>query len=85
MCFLCRILGSLLSTHLIITDREQPFGDLMPKDYNDELLGLANDIASRLLPAFENTATGIPFPRVNLSLIKDLVFHSWFKSLLEDV
>lgn len=25
---------------------------------------LANDIASRLLPAFENTATGIPFPRV---------------------
>jgi mannosidase alpha-like ER degradation enhancer 1 len=37
---------------------------MRPKDYNNELLSLANDIASRLLPAFENTATGIPFPRV---------------------
>lgn len=62
---LFRILGSLLSTHLIITDQEQPFGDLKPTDYNNELLMLANDIATRLLPAFENTATGIPFPRVN--------------------
>lgn len=61
-----RIIGSLLSTHLIITDQEQPFGDLKPTDYNNELLMLANDIASRLLPAFENTATGIPFPRVKL-------------------
>lgn len=61
---LFRIIGSLLSTHLIITDQEQPFGDLKPTDYNNELLMLANDIASRLLPAFENTATGIPFPRV---------------------
>ncbi|XP_061187713.1 ER degradation-enhancing alpha-mannosidase-like protein 1 [Saccostrea echinata] len=62
-----RILGSLLSTHLIITDQEQPFGDMRLKDYNNELLLLANDIASRLLPAFENTATGIPFPRVKLN------------------
>lgn len=72
---LFRIIGSLLSTHLIITDQEQPFGDLKPTDYNDELLMLANDIASRLLPAFENTATGIPFPRVK-PLEKNVILPS---------
>lgn len=34
------------------------------KDYDNELLHLAHDLAVRLLPAFENTGTGIPFPRV---------------------
>nr|AJA37905.1 EDEM-like protein 1 [Littorina littorea] len=62
-----RVLGSLLSAHLIITDPQQPFGDMAPPDYDDELLEMAHDLATRLLPAFENTATGIPFPRVNLS------------------
>nr|OQO30755.1 hypothetical protein B0A51_02451 [Rachicladosporium sp. CCFEE 5018] len=33
--------------------------------YNGQLLRLAHDLASRLLPAFD-TATGIPYPRVNL-------------------
>lgn len=52
------------------------------RDYNDELLEMANDLAARLLPAFENTPTGtqkgileactkyfkgIPHPRVNLN------------------
>lgn len=60
-----RVLGSLLSAHLIITDPQQPFGDMTVPDYNGELLSLAHDLATRLLPAFENTATGIPFPRVN--------------------
>ena len=27
---------------------------------------LAHDLAERLLPAFDKTDTGIPFPRVNL-------------------
>ena len=34
------------------------------KDYDNELLHLAHDLAVRLLPAFENTGTGIPYPRV---------------------
>ncbi|KXJ91324.1 putative ER glycosyl hydrolase [Microdochium bolleyi] len=34
-------------------------------DYNGQLLRLALDLAQRLLPAFY-TATGIPYPRVNL-------------------
>uniref|UniRef100_A0A8D0GBF4 alpha-1,2-Mannosidase n=1 Tax=Sphenodon punctatus TaxID=8508 RepID=A0A8D0GBF4_SPHPU len=61
-----RVLGSLLSAHIIITDVKQPFGDMSIKDYDDELLHMAHDLAVRLLPAFENTKTGIPYPRVNL-------------------
>ncbi|XP_029457318.1 ER degradation-enhancing alpha-mannosidase-like protein 1 isoform X2 [Rhinatrema bivittatum] len=61
-----RILGSLLSAHIIITDSKQPFGDMTIKNYDDELLHMARDLAVRLLPAFENTKTGMPYPRVNL-------------------
>lgn len=58
-------MGSLLSAHIIITDSKQPFGDMSIKDYDNELLHLAHDLAVRLLPAFENTKTGIPYPRVS--------------------
>ncbi|KAG8516849.1 ER degradation-enhancing alpha-mannosidase-like protein 1, partial [Galemys pyrenaicus] len=61
-----RVLGSLLSAHRIITDATQPFGDMAIQGYDNELLHLAHDLAVRLLPAFENTKTGIPYPRVNL-------------------
>ncbi|RWS01214.1 ER degradation-enhancing alpha-mannosidase-like 1, partial [Dinothrombium tinctorium] len=61
-----RLLGGLLSAHLLITDPKQTFGDLRPANYNKELLELAHDLATRLLPAFENTSTGLPYPRVNL-------------------
>ncbi|XP_007453133.1 PREDICTED: ER degradation-enhancing alpha-mannosidase-like protein 1 [Lipotes vexillifer] len=59
-----RVLGSLLSAHRIITDSRQPFGDMTIKDYDNELLHMAHDLAVRLLPAFENTRTGIPYPRI---------------------
>lgn len=59
-----RVLGSLLSAHRIITDSKQPFGDMTIEDYDNELLHMAHDLAVRLLPAFENTRTGIPYPRV---------------------
>ncbi|XP_071490428.1 ER degradation-enhancing alpha-mannosidase-like protein 1 [Diadema antillarum] len=61
-----RVIGGLLSAHLLMTDPLQPLGDLTPPDYNKELLHLAHDLATRLLPAFENTSTGLPHPRVNL-------------------
>uniref|UniRef100_A0A646QIG4 alpha-1,2-Mannosidase n=1 Tax=Hemiscolopendra marginata TaxID=943146 RepID=A0A646QIG4_9MYRI len=61
-----RLLGALLSAHLLIIDEKQPFGNLVPENYTSELLDLARDLATRLLPAFENTSTGIPYPRVNL-------------------
>ena len=39
-------------------------GDLRPSWYNGQLLQLAHDLASRLLPAFQKSITGIPYPRV---------------------
>lgn len=62
-----RVIGALLSAHLIIIDPRQPLGDMSIPGYENELLQLAHDLASRLLPAFSNTATGIPYPRVSLS------------------
>lgn len=61
-----RILGSLLSAHLLIIDSNQTFGDLSPDSYNNELLTMAHDLAVRLMPAFNHAKNGIPFPRVNL-------------------
>ncbi|KAI3814312.1 hypothetical protein L1987_19063 [Smallanthus sonchifolius] len=57
-----RILGGLLSAHLIASDYST--GMQIPS-YDDELLHLAEDLARRLLPAFD-TPTGIPFGSVNL-------------------
>ncbi|CAL5413428.1 unnamed protein product [Camellia sinensis] len=57
-----RILGGLLSAHLIASDHAT--GMKFPS-YDDELLRLAEDLAHRLLPAFD-TPTGIPFGSVNL-------------------
>ncbi|KAL2463695.1 putative alpha-mannosidase I MNS4 [Forsythia ovata] len=57
-----RILGGLLSAHLIASDYNT--GMRIPS-YDDELLHLAEDLARRMLPAFD-TPTGIPFGSVNL-------------------
>ncbi|VDM45751.1 unnamed protein product [Toxocara canis] len=61
-----RVIGSLLSAHLILTDESNLLGDYWLEDYDDELLTMAHDLALRLLPAFEGTKTGLPYPRVNL-------------------
>ncbi|KAG2470788.1 ITPR1 protein, partial [Polypterus senegalus] len=61
-----RVLGSLISAHILLTDSKHPFGNVGLENYDNELLHLARDLAVRLLPAFENTGTGIPYPRVNL-------------------
>ncbi|KAJ3361165.1 ER degradation-enhancing alpha-mannosidase-like protein 1 [Allomyces javanicus] len=52
-----RILGGLVSSHLIATEQ-------LPT-YRGELLPLARDLGNRFLPAF-NTRTGIPYGTVNL-------------------
>ncbi|KAI3978755.1 hypothetical protein MKX01_015930 [Papaver californicum] len=57
-----RVLGGLLSAHLIASDYAT--GMRVPS-YSDELLHLSEDLAQRLLPAFD-TPTGIPFGSVNL-------------------
>jgi len=61
-----RILGGLLSAHLLIEAEElKPIFQEMEPPYEGELLTLAYDLGRRLLPAFE-TPTGIPIHRVNL-------------------
>ncbi|XP_078175719.1 glycosyl hydrolase family 47 protein isoform X1 [Carex rostrata] len=57
-----RILGGLLSAHLIASDYAT---GMKVQNYNNELLHLAEDLALRMLPAFD-TPTGIPFGSVNL-------------------
>ncbi|KAI7286323.1 glycoside hydrolase family 47 protein [Hortaea werneckii] len=74
-----RGVGGLLSAHLFASG-ELPIRGYEPVDgvdgeeviewddgwkYDGQLLRLAHDLASRLLPAF-STATGLPYPRVNL-------------------
>ncbi|XP_044486783.1 alpha-mannosidase I MNS4 isoform X2 [Mangifera indica] len=57
-----RVLGGLLSAHLIASDYAT--GMKIPS-YDNQLLSLAENLAQRLLPAFD-TPTGIPFGSVNL-------------------
>ncbi|TPX31952.1 hypothetical protein SmJEL517_g04857 [Synchytrium microbalum] len=59
-----RILGGLLSAHLLTTN--PAFPDYRIAGYNNELLALAEELGKKLLPAFDASPTGIPYARVNL-------------------
>ncbi|CAI7994858.1 ER degradation-enhancing alpha-mannosidase-like protein 1 [Geodia barretti] len=67
-----RVMGSLLSAYLLTQPHSHSsplsLSPLLPPDdpTSERLLEMAHDLAIRLLPAFENTTTGIPHPRVNL-------------------
>ena len=62
-----RILGGLLSAHIIASDQKNLFSSSSSNhfEYDGKLLDLAEDLGDRLLPAF-NTKTGIPYGTVNL-------------------
>ena len=72
-----RVLGGLIAAHLLIVDPNQPFGKLKPSGYNDGLLNLAHDLIKRLLPAFNNTRTGVPWPRVVILDIYSFTYTSF--------
>ena len=59
-----RVLGGLLSAHLLASKPSQAF--YIPW-YRNELLDLAHDLGKRLLPAFK-TPTGIPYARVSSTI-----------------
>ncbi|PIA18703.1 glycoside hydrolase [Coemansia reversa NRRL 1564] len=63
-----RMLGGLLSAHIIATDEEDTLGMRLDVNgtYNGELLRLARDLGYRLLPAFEESPNGTPYARTNL-------------------
>eukprot|EP01122_Echinamoeba_exundans_P005148 TRINITY_DN1531_c0_g1_i3.p1 TRINITY_DN1531_c0_g1~~TRINITY_DN1531_c0_g1_i3.p1 ORF type:complete len:653 (-),score=119.87 TRINITY_DN1531_c0_g1_i3:66-2024(-) len=60
-----RIVGGLLSAHLLITESDLPEMESFKQRYNGSMLRLTLDVADRLLKAFD-TATGLPFGTVNL-------------------
>jgi len=60
-----RMVGGLLSGHVLANLVKSKYPDYL-QNYNNQLLDLAKDCAIRLLPAFDSSTTGIPYPRVNL-------------------
>ncbi|CAO3624035.1 unnamed protein product [Cunninghamella blakesleeana] len=58
-----RALGGLLSAHIFASD---PTLGRKIENYDGGLLKLAVDLAQRFIPAFVESKTGIPYPRVNL-------------------
>jgi len=61
-----RVLGGLLSAHLLMEDLRGPFCNMTPEWYMGDLLTLAHDLADRLILAFDQTNSGLPHPRVHL-------------------
>ncbi|KAM6569905.1 hypothetical protein CsatB_017890 [Cannabis sativa] len=57
-----RVLGGLVSAHMLATDSTNR---LVQGAYKNQLLILAEDLGKRLLPAF-NTPTGLPYAWINL-------------------
>eukprot|EP01032_Pedospumella_encystans_P014282 gene14282-16419_t len=60
-----RVLGGLLSAHLMAIDPKLNIYDEHTAPYDGRLLSLSLDLGERLLPAFE-TRTSIPYGTVNL-------------------
>lgn len=59
-----RVLGGLVSAHLLLSDSSKK---LLQGAYNNQLLVLAEDLGKRFLPAF-NTPTGLPYAWINLKV-----------------
>ncbi|KAK1427776.1 hypothetical protein QVD17_16471 [Tagetes erecta] len=57
-----RLLGGLVSAHILATDSTNRF---IHGTYDNQLLVLAKDLGQRFLPAF-NTPTGLPYAWINL-------------------
>ncbi|WRX17031.1 Glycoside hydrolase family 47 - like 1 [Theobroma cacao] len=57
-----RVLGGLISAHILATDSTNR---LVHGSYKNQLLNLAEDLGRRFLPAFD-TPTGLPYAWINL-------------------
>uniref|UniRef100_A0A914HBZ6 alpha-1,2-Mannosidase n=1 Tax=Globodera rostochiensis TaxID=31243 RepID=A0A914HBZ6_GLORO len=60
-----RMVGGLLSAHLLSLVLKQRDDATRFHWYSDQLLRMATELADRLMPAF-NTSSGVPYSRVNL-------------------
>lgn len=52
-----RVIGSLLSSHLMLINENPYVGNMTMDTYGDQLLILANDLARRLMDAFDKSDT----------------------------
>lgn len=59
-----RVLGGLVSAHILATDSANR---LVQGSYKNQLLTLAEDLGRRFLPAFD-TPTGLPYAWINLKV-----------------
>ncbi|CAK9138661.1 unnamed protein product [Ilex paraguariensis] len=59
-----RVLGGLVSAHILATDSTNR---LVQRVYKNQLLILAEDLGRRILPAFD-TPTGLPYAWINLKM-----------------
>ncbi|KAL6997223.1 Alpha-mannosidase I mns5 [Sarracenia purpurea var. burkii] len=59
-----RVLGGLVSAHILATDSTNR---LVQGNYKNQLLILADDLGRRFLPAFD-TPTGLPYAWINLKV-----------------
>ncbi|KAL8457687.1 hypothetical protein ACS0TY_035528 [Phlomoides rotata] len=57
-----RVLGGLVSAHILATDSTNRLAE---GTYNNQLLALAKELGERVLPAFD-TPTGLPYAWINL-------------------
>ncbi|KAE8697674.1 hypothetical protein F3Y22_tig00110610pilonHSYRG00052 [Hibiscus syriacus] len=62
-----RVLGGLISAHILATDSTNR---LVQGSYKNQLLNLAEDLGRRFLPAFA-TPTGLPYAWINLKVTLD--------------
>uniref|UniRef100_A0A1I8B8U9 alpha-1,2-Mannosidase n=1 Tax=Meloidogyne hapla TaxID=6305 RepID=A0A1I8B8U9_MELHA len=60
-----RMVGGLISAHLMSLLVKQREDKQRMEWYSDQLLKMATDLADRLLPAF-NSTSGVPYSRINL-------------------
>jgi len=60
-----RVVGGLLSAHILASDHTLELMDTTGAPYTGQLLALARDMAARLLPAFKSKS-GVPYAWVNL-------------------
>lgn len=61
-----RVLGGLVSAHIVAADNKSRLADGL---YKNQLLNLAEDLGRRFLPAFE-TPTGLPYAWINLKVVR---------------
>lgn len=76
-----RVLGGLLSAHILATDSKVK---LAPGLYNNQLLDLAEDLGQRFLCAFD-TPTGLPYAWINLKVLFIFVLHEFCQKLTDSV